>query len=295
MAYYSRTKSVATPDEELLQKIYIEILGFTEDSIVCKALKQAQIGNVFDLISLQQGDVDRLRFKPTPRAGHQARPQELPLGHRNKLKSFIRWIRELARDNPSLISMDPNAWDEITTDAFNDYRMNHLFDADNVQDISMIQDCGQHELYYMHGEDDDDGYYYFQYVVQVAPQVHELIPMSQDSTSIDENYYLEDVEETEETGFDDDIPSFAKGEEIHQSNSDSQAFLAYDTDRRPTIPVDVRRVMATQRQLVKGPPPHRKVNKKKSVIVIDEKSFVQMDNQCWKNPAIRTLVTSKVQ
>lgn len=82
MGLFQYPSSTPNPDEVLFHHICIEILDFTEDSTVYRALKQAQIDTVIDLISLQEEDFDRLRFDPSPQVGQQVRAQELPLGHR---------------------------------------------------------------------------------------------------------------------------------------------------------------------------------------------------------------------
>jgi len=161
MGLFQYASSTPNPDEVLFHQICFEILDFTEDSTVYRALKQAQIDTVIDLISLQEEDFDRLRFDPSPQVGQQVRAQELPLGHRRKLLLFIRWIRNLIQEQPSSCSMDPKAWAEITKADFDDYRISGDFEdtPTPIPDRSMTQDFDWYEQSYMYDEsyvDDND-------------------------------------------------------------------------------------------------------------------------------------------
>ncbi len=68
------------------------------DSPIYLACEYCAMLDIYDLLSFP--DVDTLDYIPTPGPNTQpGPPQTLQLGCRNKLRSFIKWCRQVVKDN----------------------------------------------------------------------------------------------------------------------------------------------------------------------------------------------------
>ena len=118
------TRMTRQQDTAVFKHICEDFLHADATSPIKLAFDRHPVNGTLDLLSLDLGDVDYLKYIPATTAGTTAGPpDDLQHGHKSLIRLFLRWYREVLYVNNGNVHLNEAQWMNANVGDFNDFRM----------------------------------------------------------------------------------------------------------------------------------------------------------------------------